>query len=218
MEFEIRGNPDYGHLHVDLAPGDTFVAESGAMSYMDSGMKVRSRMLGGLVRSVFRKMLARESLLVGEYSHPSGGRVGLSPPTPGSVQHRRMDGEMLYLTRGTFLACSPGIELSTRFAGLRGFFSGEGAFLLRATGTGDLFFTSFGAIVERDISGGLVVDTGHVVAWEETLEYRIGGMGGVKSTLFSGEGLTMRFSGTGKIWLQTRTLPALGNWVLPFLS
>ena len=63
----------------------------------------------------------------------------------------------------------------------------------------------------------LVVDTGHVVAWESTLDYSIGGMGGLKQTLFSGEGLVMNFTGRGRIWLQTRTLGQTAGWLVPYL-
>ena len=68
------------------------------------------------------------------------------------------------------------------------------------------------------MQGEFVVDTGHVVAWEPSLSYTIGGMGGIKQTLFSGEGLVMRFTGQGKIFLQTRHLPALAGWLTPFCA
>ena len=73
------------------------------------------------------------------------------------------------------------------------------------------------AIVERDLDGELTVDTGHVVAWEPSLDYSIEGMGGLKQTFFSGEGLVMRFAGAGKIWLQTRTLGETAGWITPYL-
>ena len=110
------------------------------------------------------------------------------------------------------------MSLETRFGGLRAFFSGEGGFLVEVSGHGDLFFSSFGGVVEQDVAGELVVDTGHVVAWEPSLSYTIGGVGGIKQTLFSGEGLVMRFSGHGRIYLQTRQLPALAGWLTPYLA
>ena len=84
-------------------------------------------------------------------------------------------------------------------------------------GEGDLFLNAYGGVVEQDISGGIKVDTGHVVAWEPTLDYRIIGMGGLKQTLFSGEGLLMHFTGTGKLWTQTRTLRSTAGWITPYL-
>lgn len=120
------------------------------------------------------------------------------------------------LTASSFVACTPGIDISVKFGGMRAFFSGEGAFLLRVTGNGDLFFNAYGAVLERELDGDLRVDTGHVVAWTPGIDYTIGGMGGLKSTLFSGEGLTMNFSGQGTIWLQSRNLPATAGWLSPF--
>ena len=85
------------------------------------------------------------------------------------------------------------------------------------TDGGDLFFNCYGALVEKEVNGELIVDTGHLVAWEPSLTYRIRGMGGIKQTLFSGEGLTMEFSGTGKVYLQTRYLNETAGWLTPYL-
>jgi len=216
MDVTINGNPDYGELHVSLDPGETISIEGGAMSRMTPTLEMRSRIMGGVLPALVRKLFGGESFFVGEYGGAGGGELALSPSLPGAVCHRRLDGEELYLTAGSFLACTPGLHLRTRFGGIRALFSGEGAFLLRAEGTGDLWFNAYGAVVERELDGELTVDTGHVVGWEPGIEYSIGGMGGLKSTLFSGEGLTMKFRGQGKIWLQTRTLPATAGWLSPF--
>ena len=95
-------------------------------------------------------------------------------------------------------------------------FSGEGLFFIECSGRGELFFNSYGAIIEREVDGALLVDTGHVVAWEPGLRYSIRGVGGLKSTLLSGEGLVMNFSGSGKVYLQTRTMGGLASWLTPF--
>ncbi|MDA1266064.1 MAG: TIGR00266 family protein [Planctomycetota bacterium] len=216
MDVQVLGNPDYGELKVDLGAGETILIEGGAMSRMTTSMDMRSRIMGGILSGLMRKVFGGESLFVGEYGGASGGELALSPSLPGTVCHRRLDGDELFLTAGSFLACTPGVTLKTRFGGFRALFSGEGAFLLRALGTGDLWFNAYGAVMERDLDGELTVDTGHVVGWEPGIEYSIGGMGGLKSTLFSGEGLTMKFRGQGKIWLQSRNLPATAGWLSPF--
>jgi uncharacterized protein (TIGR00266 family) len=216
MDVTINGNPDYGELHALLDPGETITIEGGAMSRMTPTLQMRSRIMGGILPALVRKLFGGESFFVGEYGGASGGELALSPSLPGTVCHRRLDGEELYLTAGSFLACTPGLQLRTRFGGIRALFSGEGAFLLLAEGTGDLWFNAYGAVVERELDGEMTVDTGHVVGWEPGIEYSIGGMGGLKSTLFSGEGLTMKFRGQGRIWLQTRNLPATAGWLSPF--
>jgi len=216
MDVTINGNPDYGELHARLDPGETLNIEGGAMSRMTPTLEMRSRIMGGILPALVRKLFGGESFFVGEYGGASGGELALSPSLPGTVLHRRMAGDELYLTAGCFLACTPGVRLRTRFGGLRALFSGEGAFLLRAEGDGDLWFNAYGAIVEKELDGEMTVDTGHVVGWEPGIQYSIGGMGGIKSTLFSGEGLTMKFRGQGKLWLQSRNLPATAGWLSPF--
>jgi len=213
MKHTIAGNPEYGQLTMNLDPGDVFLAEAGSMAWMSEGMEMKSRMIGGLGKAFVRKLVGGESLFVGEYSHPTGGVAAFSPAVPGAVMHREMKGDAFLLTGGALMGCTPGVELKMKFGGMRAFFSGEGAFQIECTGHGDLFFNSFGAVVEKEINGEFVVDTGHVVGWEPSLTYTIGGMGGLKSTLMSGEGLVMRFSGSGKIFLQTRTMSGFAGWL-----
>jgi len=179
-------------------------------------MSVKARLLGGFLRAVIRKLTGGESLFVGEYSTDHGGEVAFSPAQPGMIVQRTMRGDSITLTGGSFMACTPGIELRTKFGGLKSLFSGEGLFFMECSGTGELFFNSFGSIVEKDIDGSFIVDTSHVVAWEPSLDYSIRGMGGLKSTLLSGEGLVMEFSGTGKLYLQTRTMSGVASWLSPF--
>jgi uncharacterized protein (TIGR00266 family) len=187
------------------------------MSRMSSGLAMKSRVLGGILPALGRKLFGGESLFVGEYGGSTGGELTLSPSLPGTVLRRRMAGETFHLTAGSFLACSDGVRLKTRFGGLRAFFSGEGAFFLEVSGAGELLFNAYGGVLEKEVDGSFVVDTGHLVAWESTLSYSIGGMGGLKQTLFSGEGLIMRFEGRGKLWVQTRHLPNTAGWLSPFL-
>ena len=73
-------------------------------------------------------------------------------------------------------------------------------------------------MIEKDVQGSLTVDTSHVVGWEPTLDYTIGGMGSLKSTFLSGEGLVLKFSGSGKIYLQTRAMGGLAGWLSPYLA
>ena len=218
MKFDISGNPAYGDLTVALEPWDSIWAEAGAMSRLSTHLNMDTRLVGGFLQAVLRKFLAGESLFIAEYTAPSLGFVTISPHCPGSVMHREMRGDSFMLTAGSFLACTPGLELKPRFGGFRAFFSGEGAFLLEVAGNGELFYNAYGGLVEKEIDGELTVDTGHVVAWEPSLTYTIGGMGGLKQTLFSGEGLVMNFSGRGKVWLQTRHLSHMAGWLTPYCS
>ena len=220
MRHTLHGNPDYGELVVELEAGETFLAESGAMAWLTGSVRPKGRLVGGLGRALLRKLLGGESLFLGEYRADGPARIGFSPRLPGTVLHRKLDGKPYNLTGGSFLACTEGVDVRPRFGGLKAFFSSEGAFLLECSGHGDLFFNSYGAVVERELSGdpddALLVDNGHLVAWEPTLDYTIAGSGGLKQTLFSGEGLLMRFQGRGKILLQSRHFASLAQWLRPY--
>ncbi len=217
MEFQIEGNPDYGHLVISLGPGDRVFSEGGSMAWMSDGVDVKARLLGGFLPALVRKITGGESLFVGEYTHPTNGEVVFSPRVPGQIGHRSLADDSFILTGGAYMASTPEINLRTRFGGLKALFSGEGLFLMECSGRGDLFFNTYGALIEREVENGFTVDTGHVVGWESTVSYSIRGMGSLKSTLTSGEGLAMRFTGQGKVFLQTRTLDSAANWLMPFL-
>jgi len=144
------------------------------------------------------------------------GEVVFAPGAMGDMQHYVLDGSRgLALQRGAFVANGDGVEVSGRFEGFKGFFSGEGLVLLHATGAGELFFNTFGALVNIDVAGDYYVDTGYVVAFEDTLKYEITTVPGlgigqkIKTFIFGGEGLVCRFSGTGKLWIQTRCIVLL---------
>lgn len=214
MNVEVVGNPDFGTVHFSLAKGDKVLVESGAMAAMDADIGVNTQMMGGFIPAVMRKFLAGESLLMGEYTASADGqRLQISPGIPGMVIARKMVGAPLFLQAGSFLACTPGIQMATVFGGLRALFSGEGMFFLKVSGEGELWLNAYGAIIEKDLEGELIVDTGHVVGWTEGLTWSVEGMGNLMSTLFSGEGLVLRFKGTGKVWLQTRSVGGLVNWM-----
>ncbi len=95
-------------------------------------------------------------------------------------------------------------------------FSGEGLFFLKASGTGELFFSSFGAIHKVQVQGEYIVDTGHIVAFEPSLSFKLEKVGGLKSLFLSGEGLVCRFSGSGTLYVQTRNQNSFAAWANQF--
>ena len=213
MKADLVGNPDFGTVQFVLNSGDMVLTESGAMAAMDSDIQVETEMMGGMVPALMRKVLAGESLMAGKYTAKRDGtRLMISPGIPGEVRHINLTSPIM-LTAGSFLACSGDVKLSTVFGGFRALFSGEGMFYLKATGSGDLWYNSYGAIVEVDLKDDLIVDTGHVVGWDDGVNWSIEGVGSLFSTLFSGEGLVIRFKPPGKVWLQTRSVGGLVNWL-----
>lgn len=218
MEHEIFGNPDRGNITFFLAAGEKVVVEAGSMSFMTAGAEARPRLVGGFVRSAARLLFGGESLFLTEYSTATAGCLAVAPAFPGTVVHRELAGgdDAILMAAGAFLAGGPEVQITTALGGMRGLLSGAGVVVLRAAGRGPLFFNTYGAVLERRVEGELVVDTGHLVAWEPALEWTIGGMGSWKSTLLSGEGLVCRFRGSGTVWLQSRPLSGFVRWLAPF--
>ena len=130
MDFEILGNPDYGHIVFKLQRGETILSESGAMAYMSKNMELDSKLMGGFFKALIRKLFTGESLLAGSYTPTGGeGEISFSPAIPGHVGHLKMTGNnKILLQPGAFLACTPGVNINSVFGGLRASFSGEGLF------------------------------------------------------------------------------------------
>ena len=217
MEYTIESQPSYSLLEVTLTPGEQLVTEAGAMTWMDSNMDVETSVRGGLLSGVKRAIGGGESFFQNTYTaRGSPGTIGLGPGQPGDIQAYEMDGGELLLERGAYLASTSGIETNSDFQGLRGLFN-EGLFILRVSGSGLLFFNAYGDIQEIEVDGSYVIDNGHAVAWEPSLDYRLTRAGRIRSFLFSDQ-IIMEFSGRGRLWVQSRNPRSLANWVSPFRS
>ncbi|MBD1938773.1 TIGR00266 family protein [Microcoleus sp. FACHB-68] len=219
--YEIEHSPSYASLRLNLQANQTVFVESGAMAAMDACIKMKSKMQGGFMKGIGR-MVSGESLFISEFT--AEGRPGelyISPAVPGEITHYHLAGNGLMVQSSGFVACSPTVQIDTKFQGFKGFFSGESLFLIRATGQGDLWFSSYGAILEIPVAGDYVVDTGYIVAFEDTLNYKVEMLGGLsfkglKTGILGGEGLVCRFSGTGRLWVQSRNLYPLLNFLDAF--
>lgn len=209
FKFRIEGRPDYAFLTVQVPANQTLKVEASAMATMDTNMKMKTKLKGGLGR-----LLTGESLFVNDFTAENvPGEIGIAPAAPGDLAHVYLRGETLFLQNSAFVACDPAVNLETKWQGFtKGFFSGESFFLVRASGQGDLWFNTYGGMIELDVDGDYVVDTGNIVAFTEGLDYSISKIGGYKSLFFSGEGLVCRFKGKGKVWIQTRTAGAFVSW------
>ncbi len=211
--YKLQGKPDYSYLTVNIPAGQTLKVEAGSMATMDTNIRMKTKMRGG-----FSRFLTGESLFINEFSAENGpGEIGIAPGSPGDMDHVYLENDIIYLQSAAFVAATMGVNVESKWQGLmKGFFSGESLFLARCSGVGDLWFNTYGAMMEIEVDGDYVVDTGHIVAFTDGLEYRVGKVGGYKSLFFSGEGLVCKFSGKGRLWLQTRQLGAFANWVYPF--
>jgi uncharacterized protein (TIGR00266 family) len=213
MEYQIRSRPAFANLLLKLVQGDRIVAESDAMASMSSSITLRTRWNGGFFGAILRRLFGGESLFVNEFSTSSGGELVLTQPYPGDIECIELRGQSIYLQSGAFVACDPDVQLSVSYAGLRSMIAREGLFRLRASGQGRLWIGAYGGIIAKDVSGEYVVDSSHLVAFEPTLRLSIGMAGSLLGSFFSGEGLVMRLSGQGRIYLQTRSIEGLASWV-----
>lgn len=213
FEFKLEGQPDFGFVTVQIPANETLRVEASAMATMDTNISMKTKMKGG-----FSRLFQGESLFINEFKAENGpGEIGIAPASPGDIQHIYLNDEMIYLQSSAFVASDMNIKAETKWQGLtKGFFSGESLFLIRCSGKGDLWFNSYGAIIPIEVEKDYVVDTGHIVAFTEGLDYSIRSVAGFKSLFFSGEGLVCRFTGKGKVWIQTRKVMPLAWWVHPF--
>lgn len=214
FEHEIIAKDEYTALTVKIPEGKTLKVEAAAMASMDSNISMKTRLKGG-----FKRFLAKESLFINEFTAQNqSGEIMIAPGPSGDIAHYPLDGSKnIYLTSSSYLASDPTVNLDTKWQGVaKGFFSGESFFLIKCSGTGDLWFNTYGAIFEVDIKDEYIVDTGHIVAFTEGLDYSISKFGGYKSLFFSGEGFVCRFKGEGKVWIQTKKPNALVWWADAF--
>ncbi|EDX71458.1 conserved hypothetical protein TIGR00266 [Coleofasciculus chthonoplastes PCC 7420] len=221
ISYKIEHSPSYASLVINLKTNETVLVESGAMAAMDTCIKMKSRAKGGLMKGLGR-MVSGESFFISEFTaEGKSGELYVSPGVPGDICHYYLQENALMIQSSGFVAASPTVEIDTKFQGFKGFFSGESLFLIRATGVGDIWFSSYGAIVEIPVAGDYVVDTSYIVAFEDTLNYNVEMLGGLsfrglRTGILGGEGLVCRFNGEGRLWVQSRELYSLINFLNPF--
>jgi uncharacterized protein (TIGR00266 family) len=212
MESEIRNRPSFANVLVKLERGDQVVAESDAMASMSASIQLRTRWNGGFFHALLRRLFGSESLFVNVFHTETRGELVLTQPYPGDIECIDLAGTTLYLQRGAFVSCEASVTLGLGWAGFASFIGREGLFRLKVSGRGKVWFGGYGGIVAREVRDQLVVDTGHLLAYEPSIQLRVGLAGGIFSSFFSGEGLITRVLGPGRVYLQTRSMDALAAW------
>ena len=218
MKHEIRNKPDFASLHFMLDTGDQVVTEAGAMMGMSSKLNIETNMKGGLLGAASRA-LGGESVFLNTYTATEDGqRLDVAPSMPGDMVHVPMTGTAVMVQRGSFCASTTEVTVNSKWGGAKTFFGGEGLIMLRCEGLGDLWMSSYGAIHAVQVDGSYTVDTGHIVAFESSLSFKVKTFGGGwKQFIFGGEGLICTFSGKGRLWLQTRNPQEFGKTIGPKL-
>ncbi len=212
METEIVDRPSFANVRIRLAPGDAIVAEANAMASMSADVKLKTQWSGGMVKGILRRLFGGESMFINVFTSPSGGELRLTQPMPGDIECIELKGTTMFLQPGAFIACESTVTLGLAWAGIKMLVAREGLFRVKVSGHGKVWFGAYGGIFTREINDEFVVDSGHLVAYEPTINVQIGMAGGLFSSFFSGEGLVARIKGPGKIYLQSRSFDGLAAW------
>lgn len=230
IDYEIKG-AELQLVEVELDPGETVVAEAGAMTYMEQGINFETKMgdgsnpdegIMGKLFSAGKRMFTGESIFTTHFTNEGNDktRVGFSAPYPGNIVALNMAsvGERVVCQKDAFLCAALGTKIDITFnrklgAGL---FGGEGFILQTLEGDGMAFIQAGGTVIEKELNGEtLRVDTGCLVGFTGNIEYDIARAGGLKSMVFGGEGLFLAtLSGHGKVWLQSLPFSRMADRIL----
>lgn len=197
-------------LKIVAERGEEITVQPGAMVGMSPCFELRTK-AGGLGKMLGR-MFAGESAFIQKFYAKENGEILVSPEYMGDIREVKLAGiERYRLGNSAFLACDSGVNIDIKSGGGKGFLSGEGLIQMEASGNGNLYISSYGAIHEIVLSEGekYIVDTAHLVLWESRMKYKVEMASGIFSSLAGGEGLVCHFTGPGKILIQTRNPNAL---------
>ncbi|MBN8500852.1 MAG: TIGR00266 family protein [Sphingomonadales bacterium] len=231
IDFEIKGQ-ELQFVEIELDPGESAVAEAGAMVWKDASIEM-STVFGdgrgadggfmGKLLGAGKRLVTGESLFTTVYTHHGQGkaRVAFSAPIPGAIIPIKLSevGGSLICQKDSFLAAARGVQIGIHFQRkiLTGLFGGEGFIMQHLSGDGWVFVQMGGTIVERELRHGeeLHVDTGCIAAMTANVQFDLQQVGGVKSMLFGGEGLFFaRLRGPGKVWIQSLPFARLAGRML----
>lgn len=215
MNVTIEAKPAFAYLNIELAPGEKIIAEADAMATMSADLDMDAKFNGGFFRGLLKKLLGGESLFVNHFTNNTNKtlQLTLTQATPGDMHCRTLNGESYCLERGAYIASDKGVTLGLRWAGLGSFIAREGLFKLVVSGKGNVYFGAYGGIIEKEIQGEYIIDSGHLVGYETTMKLVPKLSNGIIGSMTSGEGFVTKVTGSGKIYLQTRNLSGLASWV-----
>ncbi|MEM1414746.1 MAG: TIGR00266 family protein [Myxococcota bacterium] len=217
MQIDVGYRPAQAMARVQLAAGESIVAETGAMVGMSTNVHLETGMGKGGLMGGLKRVFGGESFFRNTFTAQGGpGEVLLSHALCGDIVPLEMTPTGFFVQSASYIASSPWVNIDTTIGGFRSFFAGEGLFILKATTQqpGQMLVGAFGGIQELVCDGSLVIDTGHLVAWDANLEYSVGkSASGWVASFLSGEGLVCHFRGQGRIWIQTRNPAEYGGLV-----
>ena len=227
MNYQIKGDSDCPMIVAKLGKGETIMMESGAMVFMQDvdlqgNLNSKQKGLGGLLGAIGRSLTSGESMFITSATGKTDEAVvGIAPSVPGKIVKLEVGGAKQYrLNTGSFVCCDKDVAYEMKSQELtKALFSGTGGlFVMETTGEGDIFVSAFGDILELNVTPDkpMTIDNEHVVAWDANLEYHIEVASGVIG-FTSGEGLVNKFSGEGRVLIQTRNVHSLASALIPYM-
>jgi uncharacterized protein (TIGR00266 family) len=205
-------------LVVNLEQGETITAEAGAMTYMDPNIEVHTRKREkSLLGSLGLAIIGRQSFWVNDYTASQGaGELGLVSAPVGDIEVLEIKPDQGYvIQKAAYVASTQNVDLDVQWEGFTKGLFGQGLFMIRVSGSGNLFINTFGAIDKHTLKPGqsMIVDNFHLVAFSSTCNYKVTKFGGLKETLLGGEGLVTNITGPGDIYIQTKNLKEFVDWL-----
>ncbi len=222
MRFEISGG-NLPVVELVLDRGEQVFTETGGMAWMTDGIGMETNMEGGLLGGLARAFSGESLFLVTYTAQQEDRRIAFTSSLPGTILPVELDGSKVYICqKSAFLVAQRTVELNSHLHKRLGaaFFGGEGFVLQRLSGRGIAFVEIDGAAVQMDLGAGevLKVDPGHVALFEESVDFSLDRVKGMKNIVFGGEGLFLaKLTGPGKVWLQTMPVPNFARTLVPFL-
>lgn len=217
MDVQIKHNPAYGLAIVKLGGSEKIKVEPGAMVSHTYGLTQETKAEGGLFGGL-KRMVSGENFFQNTWTAPGeGGEITLATKLPGDMVVLEVGNGDILLQSGAYVASEINVTTDASWGGSKGFFGGAGLILLRVSGKGKVIVAAYGALEERQIAAGqkYIVDTGHIVAMDASLQFAVKKSGNWKSTILGGEGLVCELTGPGRVFMQTRSEEAFVSWLLP---
>jgi len=210
-------------LVVTLDHGEKITAEAGSMTYMDTNIEVHTRKREkSLLGSLGLAVLGRQSFWVNDYTavNGSGEAAFVAAPVGDIEQLEVKPGRGYIIQKAAYIASTENVNLDVQWEGFTKGLFGQGLFMIRVSGAGQLFINTFGAIDKHTLEQGqsMVVDNFHLVAFSDSCSYKVTKFGGLKETLLGGEGLVTNITGPGDIYIQTKNLGEFVEWLWTLLE
>lgn len=220
MKYEIKYKPSYSMLTVELGQDEKITAEAGAMTYMDPSIDVQTTMREkGFFRTLGLALFGGQSFFVNHYRGP--GKAAFVAAPVGDIDRLPItSGRGMIIQKSAYVASTGDLDLDVKWEGFTKGLFGQGLFMLRVHGDGDLFINTFGAIDHHTLDEGesLIVDNFHLVGFTESCSYRVTGFGGLKETILSGEGFVTHITGPGEVYIQTKNMREFVDWLWVLLA